>query len=202
VTEPEFPRAAPAHTVLADANVLYSRGLRDYLLYTATLRVITVNWSGAILDDVAKHMVANIAGFTAQRAHYLVAKMTEAFPVAAVEPGPEEYDLLEGCPLPDEDDREVIAAAVAAGADLICTNNTAHFPQSVLAGIGLEAITPDRLFSRLFAVREDAMLQVHAMSVQRFPGATHATTIAALRRAQAPHTAALVASLTGAAADD
>ena len=68
------------HIVLADANVLHSRVLRDYLLYAASNRLITINWSQAILDDVAEHMAANIHGFTLQRAAYL---LTEAFPVAA-----------------------------------------------------------------------------------------------------------------------
>lgn len=71
-----------AHVVLADANVLYSRVLRDYLLYAVTRRLITINWSRMILDDMAEHISANIAGFTRRRAAYLVVKMTEAFPDA------------------------------------------------------------------------------------------------------------------------
>jgi len=84
LTEALFPYAEPVHVVLADANVLFSRVLPDYLLYAATRRVITVNWSQAILDDVAEHLAANVVGFTRQRAGYLLAKMTEAFPVAQV----------------------------------------------------------------------------------------------------------------------
>jgi len=197
VSAAQFPYGAPAHVVLADANVLYSRVLRDYLLYAATARVITVNWSQAILDDVAEHMAANIPGFTLQPAAYLLAKMTEAFPVARVEPGPAEYARLAGYELPDEDDRDVMAAALTAGADVICTNNLAHFPQPVMDDLKLVAMQPDDLFCHLFESHPDAMLQVHRTTVQKLHDATDASTIAALRKAQAPNTASQVTRLVG-----
>ena len=187
---------------MADANVLYSRVLRDYLLYAAARRVITVNWSQAILDDVAEHISTNVAGFTLQRAAYLLAKMTEAFPVAKVEPNPDDYARLSRCALPDEDDREVMAAALAAEADVICTNNLAHFPEPVLSDLGLEVMTPDCLLCRLFEVQQEAMFQVHRTTVQQFSHATDASTIAALRKAQAPRTADKVAALVGLATRD
>jgi hypothetical protein len=37
--------------VLADANVLYSRVLRDYLLYAADQEIIAVTWSSLILAE-------------------------------------------------------------------------------------------------------------------------------------------------------
>lgn len=37
--------------VLADANVLYSRVLRDYLLYAADQEIIAITWSPAILAE-------------------------------------------------------------------------------------------------------------------------------------------------------
>lgn len=35
--------------ILADANVLYSRVLRDYLLYAADQEIISIAWSAEIL---------------------------------------------------------------------------------------------------------------------------------------------------------
>jgi len=93
------------HVVLADANVLYSRVLRDYLLYAATHRIITVNWSEAILDDLRDHMSANIPGFTRQRATHLLAKMAEAFPWAVVRPSARDFARLVGYVLPTDRDR-------------------------------------------------------------------------------------------------
>jgi len=186
---------------LADANVLYSRVLRDYLLYAATERLITVNWSQAILAEVAEHMSANIAGFTFQRAAHLLAKMTEAFPVALVEPGPEDFSRIAGYALPDEDDREVIASALAAGADVICTNNVTDFPRSVVDDLGLAVLPADDLFCRLFELDEETMLRVHRTTVLKFRGSTDVSTVTALRKAKAPRTANHVARLIGLTAD-
>ena len=48
--------------------MLYSRVLRDYLLYAMTKRIIGVNWSAAILDEVVEHLIENVGGFDAGRA--------------------------------------------------------------------------------------------------------------------------------------
>lgn len=48
--------------VLADANVLYSRVLRDYLLYAADQEIITIAWSSQILAEVTEHLKRNVAG--------------------------------------------------------------------------------------------------------------------------------------------
>ncbi len=49
--------------VLADANVLYSRVLCDYLLYAAAEQLISVRWSQRILDEFAKHLIENVDRF-------------------------------------------------------------------------------------------------------------------------------------------
>jgi hypothetical protein len=67
--------------VFADANVLYSRVLRDYLLYSATEEVITVVWSRAVLDEIAEHLSKNILGFTHEAAERLLTNMTSFFSV-------------------------------------------------------------------------------------------------------------------------
>jgi hypothetical protein len=45
--------------------------------------------------------------------------------------------------LPDQDDRHVLAAAIAGHADCIVTSNLKHFPAQILADYGIEAIDPD-----------------------------------------------------------
>jgi len=44
--QPDSP--PPIRIVITDANVLYSRVLRDYLLYAAEYRLIAVAWSREI----------------------------------------------------------------------------------------------------------------------------------------------------------
>ena len=48
----DLPVDHAAATYLTDANVLYSRVLRDYLLYAMRAHLIRVVWSQAILAEV------------------------------------------------------------------------------------------------------------------------------------------------------
>ena len=45
--------------VLGDANVLYARVLRDYLLHAASTKIISITWSDALLDETIKHLIDN-----------------------------------------------------------------------------------------------------------------------------------------------
>lgn len=105
--------------VLVDANVLYSRVLRDFVLYSADAELITVIWSRAILEEMARHLIANVAGFNAASAARLMDAMNRAFPYAEIAPGDADYGQLADVDLPDEDDRHVIAAALCGGCRVI-----------------------------------------------------------------------------------
>ncbi|WP_051367055.1 PIN domain-containing protein [Hamadaea tsunoensis] len=181
--------------VLADANVLYSRVLRDYLLYAADQEIIAVTWSAEILAEATEHLQENIPGFDEAAAGRLVRAMNRAFPFAEVEPGEEHLRMLVGIALPDEDDRHVLAAALAAEATVLCTSNIRDFPTGVVAPFGIEVVTPDQLFSRLLAEFEPQMLLAHQTAVASLKGATDQSTIEALRRSGAPETANLVTRL-------
>jgi len=62
VRRPEIPTGHAVQIYLADANVLYSRALRDYLLYSVRARLISVAWSQAILDEMTEHLMLNRPG--------------------------------------------------------------------------------------------------------------------------------------------
>jgi len=51
--------------------------------------------------------------------------------------------LIETLDLPDPDDRHVLAAAIAGGADVLVTKNLKDFPADRLAPFGIEAQHPD-----------------------------------------------------------
>lgn len=78
------PTEAPdqIRVILADANVLYARVLRDYLLYAAGQRIIAITWSPEILREVTEHLKENIKGFDDDAAQLLVRAMNNAFPLA------------------------------------------------------------------------------------------------------------------------
>jgi len=181
--------------VLADANVLYSRVLRDYLLYAADQEIIAITWSPQILAEATEHLQHNITGFDAAAAQRLVYAMNRAFPLAEVEPGDEHLQTLADVALPDENDRHVLAAALAAEPTVLCTSNTKDFPASAVEPFGINVNTPDQLLSRLITEYEPQMLAAHQTAVASLKGATSQTTINALRRAAAPQTAELIARL-------
>ena len=183
--------------VLADANVLYSRVLRDYLLYAADQEIIAIAWSPGILAEVTEHLTRNVAGFDATAAARLVDAMNRAFPLAEVEPGKQHWHTLADVALPDEDDRHVLAAALAAEATVLCTSNTKDFPDDIVTALGIEVLTPDELLSRLVEEYQQQMLAAHHTAVAALKGATDASTVAALHRAGASMTAALMTGLLG-----
>jgi predicted nucleic acid-binding protein len=183
--------------VLADANVLYSRVLRDYLLYAADQEIVAIAWSSRILDEVAEHLMENVEGFDHAAAQRLVSAMNRAFPYAEVEPDEEHWRMLDEVSLPDEDDRHVLAASLAAEATVLCTANTKDFPTDFVEALGVEVLTPDQLLSRLVTKHEPQMLAVHRTAVASLKGATDASTVAALRKAGASTTAGLIAKLLG-----
>ncbi len=113
-----------------------------------------------------------------------------------MEPG-EELARLAGLALPDEDDRHVLAAAIAAEATVLCTANISDFPAQVTSALGLEVITPDELLTCLAREFEVQMLAAHRAAVASLPGATDGSTMAALRKAGAKETADLAAGLLG-----
>lgn len=183
--------------VLADANVLYSRVLRDYLLYAADQELIAITWSSQILAEVTEHLMKNVQGFDQAAAERLIAAMNRAFPYAEVVPDEEHWRTLYDVPLPDEDDRHVLAAALAVEATVLCTSNTKDFPADVVEALGVEVLTPDQLLGRLVVECGPQMLTVHRIAVASLKGATDESTVAALRRAGAPTTAGLIARLLG-----
>jgi len=185
--------------VLADANVLYSRVLRDYLLYAADQEVIAITWSPQILAEVTEHLVRNVAGFDFAAGRRLAHAMNRAFPFAEIEPGAEHWrvldEVLARMVLPDEDDRHVLAAAVAAEATVLCTSNTRDFPADVMQVLGVEVLTPDQLLSRLITEYQPQMFAAHRTAVTSLKGATDQSTLEALRRAGALTSAGLMSHL-------
>jgi len=185
------------HVVLADANVLYSRVLRDYLLYAADQEIIVITWSPGILDEVTEHLRQNITGFDDAASDRLVRAMNRAFPLAEVRPDDEHLQMLAEVSLPDEDDRHVLAAALAAEATVLCTSNIRDFPARAVQPFGIEVVTPDQLLRRLVTEFEPQMLAAHQTAVASLKGATDDSTVSALHRAGASETATLMARLLG-----
>jgi len=138
--------------VLLDSCVLYPYELRDLLLEIAHEHLYRVHWSPQILDDTTRNLVAD-GRTTTEKASRFCAQMERTFPEALVEPPLGLADQL-GC---DPGDRHVLAAAIAAKAELIVTLNVRHFPAEVLQPLGIEAVTPDQFLCNLLDLAPSAI---------------------------------------------
>lgn len=149
---------ADGFCVVLDANVLYPNGMRDILLTLVKHGLFRAVWTDEIMDEWSRHVVANHE--TSQdKINRTIAIMKDAFEACWVD---HHRPLIAGVDgLPDKDDRHVVAAALAAGAQQIVTSNLTDFPTEVLERYELEAIDPDTFLIGQFELKKP--LAVNAM---------------------------------------
>ncbi len=112
--------------VLADANILFSRTLRDYFLYLADAGAIEIHWSQRILDEMSRNLRKEI-GLSRADTDRLEALMNAYIEYALIDVEAEDLATVADVAM-DAKDRHVLAAAVSVEADILLTDNTAHFP--------------------------------------------------------------------------
>ena len=133
--------------VLLDACVLFPTVMREMLVGAAAAGGFAPVWSARILEEWARATRRLPEGAEAV-ARLEIALLREAWPDAevAVEP-----DLVERLSLPDPDDRHVLAAAIAGGAEVLLTLNRADFPTRTLARHGILLREPDGFLTEMAA---------------------------------------------------
>lgn len=132
------------YAAVLDTSVLYPSLQRDFLLSLAAEGSYRALWSSAILDELHECEQEKLTetGFTPLRARHaadhLVDTMRNAFDDAEVSDWERYVSAIE---LPDEDDRHVVACAIAGRADAIITSNLRHFPQERMP-VSIEVMPP------------------------------------------------------------
>lgn len=125
-------------TAIIDACVLDGAFRRNLLLSLAEVGFYRPRWSKRILDEteaaIPKITKGECDGSRPRR------RIEEAFPESLVT-GWEVYE--ESLALPDPNDNHVLAAAIAASASVIVTDNIVDFPLSKLSPHKIEAISAD-----------------------------------------------------------
>ena len=97
--------------VLSDANVLFSRTLRDYVLYAADEGTIEVHWSRQILAEMSRNLRENL-GLSHDSTARLEQLMNDYIEYALVEVDPGHLAAVEAVEM-DAKDRHVLAAALS-----------------------------------------------------------------------------------------
>lgn len=129
-----------AYVALLDASVLHPWVVCELLLRLAERGLFRPAWSEAILDELVQSLIdrkpEQADRFRRRREH-----MEAAF-AEAMTRHPERF--AEFVPLVvDEGDRHVVAAGLAARADVIVTDNVRDFAPDTLAEVGLLVQTAD-----------------------------------------------------------
>jgi len=104
--------------------------------------------------------------------------------------------LIEGM-TNDAADRHVLAAAIAAGADVIVTDNVRHFPSTACEPYGIEVQTADEFLSYSFDLAPEVMGDIFLQQVRDLgrPVLDAASAVTSLQR-RLPSLAARLTTLT------
>lgn len=145
-----------AEPAVLDACVLVPLIAREALFTAAKAGWFAPRWSRRILEEWRAAATKTGAGGRATPAAFVdgdVALARAAFPDAEISG----WEALEGpLDLPDWNDRHVLAAALAADASLIITDNLRDFPRRALSVHGVAAQSSDDALRRFAEARPAA----------------------------------------------
>ncbi len=170
-----------AYVALLDASVLHPWVVCELLLRLAERGLYRPAWSAEILDELVGSLIRRQPEHE-ERFRRRRERMEAAFAEAMThQPGrfmtavPDEVDA---------GDRHVVAAAFAARADVIVTNNVRHFAPDRLAKVGLLVHTADEFLVHQWWLDPAGVLdELAAMAAStNWPSLTAAQVLESLRR--------------------
>jgi predicted nucleic acid-binding protein len=144
--------------VLIDACVLFPTVPRALLLGSAGAGLIAPLWSTRILEEW-RRAVLRAHPEQGGQASAEIASARAAFPDAEIAVPDGMEDALS---LPDENDRHVLAAALAGRAELLVTRNLRDFPPRTLARHGVQPRAPDSLLLELLGAHPGVVAHLAA----------------------------------------
>lgn len=142
-------------TAVLDACVLYSALLRDLWMHLTIQLVFQPKWTPQIQEEWIRNVLTarpDLRPELLDRTRTLMERYARDWEL------PDYEAFMAGLTLPDEDDRHVLAAAIAGGVPFIVTFNLVDFPASALAEHGVQAIHPDLFASQLLDAEREAFL--------------------------------------------
>lgn len=169
--------------VLADANILFSRTMRDYFPYVADAGAIEIHWSQRILDEMSRNLRARL-GLDHAATTRLEELMNDFIEYALIMADPADVATAEAVEM-DAKDRHVLAAALSADADILLTDNTKHFPRDWMTEHGIDLLGAGELLDRLAERFPNELRAAHARTLLYSPK-SEADILATLKRSVGP----------------
>ncbi len=144
--------------IVLDANVLYGEFVQDLFLSLFAAGLYEAKWTDKITEEWVKHVLANNPKtMTKAKTDRTVQQMNGIHPSALVERYEQYIDRVH---IRDADDRHVVAAAIACGAQKIVTFNLRDFPHQVMSALGIVADSPDKFLFDLIVDDTDRVVEV------------------------------------------
>jgi PIN domain len=140
---------------IVDSSVLYSRHLRNALVWHSLEGLFELRWSALILDETRRSLIErNLDAYGEERASAVdrvLGRVTSA--LSSIYPDAEVLaeqiqSLLEQM-TNDPKDRHVLAAAVATGSQFVVTANLKDFRPQDTGPHGVEALSADAFLTKL-----------------------------------------------------
>lgn len=145
-----------ATLIFLDANILYSRTLRDWfcLISKASgIEGIALRWSEDVMAEYQYHIRRKNPGWSEQQVGGWRRKLTDAFPGAMITGYEIDPVLLES---KDKFDAHVVSAAAHGRVDYLVTSNESDF-EEITHQYEFEIFSPDDMLSLIYERRSDAV---------------------------------------------
>jgi predicted nucleic acid-binding protein len=169
-------------SAVLDACALFPQSLRDILLHLAEAELYAPLWSARILEEMERNVVEY--GIHPDKVARTIGIMREVFEEAEVDA--DKIAALELAMTNDEKDRHVLAAAVAAGSEVVVTFNLRDFPKEACDPVGVSAISPDEFLQDLFDLSPGVVYRGVAEVVARLRSTNFDEFLGMLERAGVP----------------
>ena len=173
-----------------DANILFSRVLRDYFLYSAHMGALELRWSQEVLDEMSRNLRTSIGldEFSTRRLEEL---MNEFLPDAKLKSPVDRLVVPHDVEVHPKD-RHVLAAALSTDADILLTDNTKDFPAEWMTRKGIELVHPSAMITRLLTDFPSEFREAHFLCVDLSTSEDEETVLNQLEKTTDPFTAAKV----------
>jgi hypothetical protein len=109
-------------------------------MHLGLVGIFSAHWSADIHEEWIRNLLQKRPDLTREQLEHIRNLMDQALPNELVT-GYEH--LIHAVPLPDADDRHVLAAALQCGASVIVTFNLADFPDHILRPLNMQVQHPD-----------------------------------------------------------
>lgn len=151
--------------IVLDANVLYGSFLRDMLISLFFSGIYEAKWTEKITQEWVDHLLENRSDIPESKIKRTLMLMNKIKPAALIA-NYERY--IQQVQIPDKDDRHVVAAAIACGAQKIITWNLSDFPNNILKTFGVVAESPDKFIQDLIIDNPPSIISTLKEMRERF----------------------------------